>query len=81
MGTTIMQSLTFIIIIVSEKITPLKSCYIYSVQENHNAKLFAAYGQSAGPPDTDHYMDSHFSSESKKNRKTEEKKTADRREA
>ena len=32
-------------------------CHIYSVRENRDVKVFATYGQSAGRPDTDHYID------------------------
>ena len=45
MSTTIIQSLTFI---------------IFSVRENRNIKVFAAYGHAAGRPDTGHYIESHF---------------------
>lgn len=43
--------------------------HMYSVQENHNAKVFATYGHWAGwpagrpvsRPNTAHYIDSRFS--------------------
>ena len=34
--------------------------HIYSVRENRNIKVFAAYGHAAGRPDTGHYIESHF---------------------
>ena len=50
-----MQSITFVTFTVSEKIATLKFL-------PHN------YGQSAGQPNTENYMDSHFSCEAKKYR-------------
>ena len=34
--------------------------HIYNVWENCNVKVFATYRQSASPPNTDLYTDSHF---------------------
>ena len=39
--------------------------HVYSFRENRNVKVFATCGQSAGQSNTDHYIDSHFSCESK----------------
>ena len=41
--------------------------HIYSVWEKCNVKVFATYTHSVGWPNTDHYIDSHFSCESKNN--------------
>ena len=34
--------------------------HIYSVRENRSVKSYATYGHSAGQPNIDHYIYSHF---------------------
>ena len=36
-----------------------KIYHIYSARENRNVNVFDTYWQSAGRPNTDHYLDSH----------------------